>query len=365
MDLLAQVNYYTRIMEKMDYNSRPLPPFYGLLPADLIPYAILVVNFIIFQLLRSFMSKLFEYCLIEDTTKRESGNKSATAAILSKELGGKSRLLKLLIDELISTCELCADCAELNVVYEKHGSFMYGLSLFILTYFWLDTFGDAHTTPGYLFEEYFLDKGNNLLRKADTYVRFVGQSMAMPLAWKFASLYWSYKLLAEHREMLLPENCKTSLTTSTLNGFLIELICCLLCRLFELFGNKLLHNNTLGKRCINLACSFLCTALVVCALEVSGGYFNPVLASSLEYGCKGINFYQHVIVFWIGPLLGHVLARFTFRKLSEEEFRKEEIHQGSRKLQRSKSKSKLETGVGLQVKAPTRAGTRSSRKKRD
>lgn len=272
------------------------------LSAHIIPYAIILANCFIFKLLRSLGNRIFAYYLISN--KQDSFS--------------NVKLVKLFIDELISTCELCADCAELNVVYEKHGSLAYGVSLLILTCLWMDTFGDAHTTPGYLAEEYFLIKGSSLLRQADTYARFVGQSLAMPLAWRFASLYWRYHLIEEHRAMLITENCHSSLATSTLNGFLIELICCLICRLIELVGHKLLERQSFSQRAVSLFSSFMQSLLVVMALELSGGYFNPVLAASLEYGCKGIQFWQHALVFWFGPLIGHVSARGIFRRFVTE-----------------------------------------------
>lgn len=278
-----------------------------LVSPHLVPYVIILVNFIAFKLLRSFVNKIINYYVNEQ--------QDSTVADRTRASANKLMLLKLFIDELISTCELCADCAELNVVYEKHGSTAYGAILFLLTYLWVDAFGEAHTTPGYLAEDYFLVKGNQLLRTGEFYARFIGQSIAMPLAWRFASFYWKYQLLDEHKEMLVVENCKSSLSTSTINGFLIEFSCCLLCRLIELYGHELLERRKFSQRIISMTSSFICTVLVVLALELSGGYFNPVLASSLEYGCKGINFYQHAIVFWIGPLLGHIMARGLFKRI--------------------------------------------------
>lgn len=345
-----------------NFLNNPLSSLTGepLLSAHLIPYAIILVNCIIFKLLRSLANKLVAYYKSIQGLKQE-------------ESGSKINLIKLFIDELISTCELCADCAELNVVYEKHGSLAYGGSLLLLTCLWMNTFGEAHTTPGYLAEEYFLIGGNGLLKRADTYARFIGQSLAMPLAWRLASVYWRYHLMDEHREMLITENCRSSLSTSTLNGFAIELVCCLICRLIELLGNRLLERQAFGQRLISLSSSFVQSLLVVMALELSGGYFNPVLAASLEYGCKGITFYQHALVFWCGPLIGHVLARATFRRLLDGADQDHQANQsladqqrvGSLKRQRSQRKKKpTSTGpADLHRTQSTRSSTH--RKKMD
>lgn len=303
----------------MDAILSVLPPIRLLnvgsfMPPQSIPYLIILINVFIFRILRQLKSRLILYLFEQQqvTTRRQRIRiiSSHEEDHLLRE--GKLKFLNLLLNELISTCELCADCAELNVIYELHGSLAYGLVLFLLTLLWFQTFGSAHTTPGYLMEDLILIKGLAVFRSNDLYARFLGQSMAMPLAWKFASIYWKYQLLKEHVDMMQVDNCKTSLTTSTTNGFLIEFGCCLVCRLLELASEQLLERETSNnswRRLIHSMSSFVSTLLVVLSLELSGGYFNPVLASSLEYGCKGIEFYQHVAVFWLGPLLGHVLAR--------------------------------------------------------
>lgn len=266
---------------------------------NVVPYFILAINFVLFKLFRALSDALLGH---QDERQPQ-------------QEAGFSKPLRLLVGELISTCELCADCAELNVIYEKHGAFAYAAGLFLLSYLWVEAFGEAHTSPGYLAEELCLIRGKPILASAETYARFIGQSMALPLAWRFASLYWQYQLVGEHKQMLVVENCKSALSTSTVKGFLIEFTCCLLCRLIELLGHRMAEQNkgsSVSKRVVSLGVAFASTLLVMLALELSGGYFNPILAASLEYGCKGIHFYQHAIVFWIGPLLGHVFARSLY-----------------------------------------------------
>lgn len=282
----------------------------------IIPYAIVTLNFILFKLLRSLCYLILDYFLSNSQLVKnyQVGGSNDTTRI---ESSTKGKLIKLFIDELLSTCELCADCAELNVVYERHGSWAYGASLFLLSYLWIDSFGDAHTTPCYLFEDLMLVQGNRMLKQGDAYARFIGQSLAMPAAWRLASFYWKYQLLNEHQEYLMVDNCKSALTISTIEGFLIEFGCCLICRLIELLGHKLHENNWISQRLLSVSTSFSGTLLVVLAFELSGGYFNPILASSLEYGCKGIEFYQHAVVFWLGPLLGHLFARALYRRYGE------------------------------------------------
>lgn len=49
------------------------------------------------------------------------------------------------------------------------------------------------------------------------------------------------------------------------------------------------------------------------AFDYSGGYFNPVLATSLKYGCEGNTFAEHAIVYWIGACAGAVLSIYLYK----------------------------------------------------
>lgn len=304
----------------------------------LIPYIILLLNYLFFKLFRVASDRLIAN--LERITQADAGRQHRKATPGSEQISRwYVELVKLLTDELISTCELCADCAELNVVYELHGQLAYGLTLFVLTQLvWLSTFGRAHTTPGYLVEELCLIKGRQVWREAGTYARLLGQLLGLKLAWRFASVYWTYGLMQEHLSMLRVDECWSALNTSTSVGLLVELTCCMLCRLCELTCELMHERGQLSTRGANLANALASSILVVLALDISGGYFNPVLAASLEYGCLGIQNHQHAIVFWLGPLLGHLGARVVFKWLIDERPAREikESSQSRRKSSRTR-----------------------------
>lgn len=63
------------------------------------------------------------------------------------------------------------------------------------------------------------------------------------------------------------------------------------------------------------SCSFsasrstsLVFSFVFSAFNYSGGYFNPVLATALKWGCSGYTNIDHVIVYWIGACMGALLS---------------------------------------------------------
>jgi glycerol uptake facilitator-like aquaporin len=48
------------------------------------------------------------------------------------------------------------------------------------------------------------------------------------------------------------------------------------------------------------------------AFNYSGGYFNPVLATSLKFGCRGHTAIEHIAVYWIGASLGAVASIYVY-----------------------------------------------------
>lgn len=50
-------------------------------------------------------------------------------------------------------------------------------------------------------------------------------------------------------------------------------------------------------------------ALCILALDSSGGFFNPILASALTLNCTGNSLIEHIFVYWLASLTGGIIAR--------------------------------------------------------
>lgn len=123
---------------------------------------------------------------------------------------------------------------------------------------------------------------------------------------------------------------------SPLAGALIEGIATLLCRL----ASKTLSEK--NPKFTTVLDSFIGTSLVVAGKELkrligfrhrrvtwvmlilisvfyfeafnySGGYFNPVLSTSLKWGCAGNTDVEHIVVYWIGACGGALLSVPAFK----------------------------------------------------
>lgn len=49
------------------------------------------------------------------------------------------------------------------------------------------------------------------------------------------------------------------------------------------------------------------------AFNYSGGYFNPVLATALKWGCSGHTNIEHIIVYWMGACAGALASGPVFK----------------------------------------------------
>lgn len=47
---------------------------------------------------------------------------------------------------------------------------------------------------------------------------------------------------------------------------------------------------------------------IFAAFNYSGGYFNPVLATALKWGCSGYTNIDHILVYWVGACAGAILS---------------------------------------------------------
>ena len=68
------------------------------------------------------------------------------------------------------------------------------------------------------------------------------------------------------------------------------------------FDNPTLSNNDPMYSIIIIAT--IVTGTVHAVLRISGGFFNPMLATALFGGCLGHTVYEHLFIYWIGSTLG-------------------------------------------------------------
>ncbi|XP_026321300.1 aquaporin-11 isoform X2 [Hyposmocoma kahamanoa] len=214
----------------------------------------------------------------------------------------KESLARTLLEEAIAAAELCGCCFELIIVAENFGVGTYAIFLFALSIWWSMNWGDATACPYTHLEEVIEGKGD--VRKAllKTWAELTGGL----LIFKYVQMYWALEISDTHKDKAF-EDCRADLQVPVLYGAVIEGIATCLCRL----ASKALGD--LNPRFATAIDAFIGTSLVVAAFEYSGGYFNPVLATSLKAGCEGHTLLEHAVVYWIGACAGSALSVYAYK----------------------------------------------------
>ncbi|XP_051550712.1 aquaporin 12 [Myxocyprinus asiaticus] len=133
--------------------------------------------------------------------------------------------------------------------------------------------------------------------------QFLGAYLALVVAGK----YWEMELTDMHMiKNLMMAECSTSLRATVLQGAFAEAISAMTFYLVYL----ILMNRTQLLRIPILA--FLLTFFAYAGNNYTSGYVNPSLAFALTFTCPGHTFLEYAVVYWLGPLIGMILALFLY-----------------------------------------------------
>ncbi|EFX67799.1 aquaporin-11-like [Daphnia pulex] len=219
-------------------------------------------------------------------------------------------LSKLLCLEFIASAELCAVCFELIVVAEEYGIWMYALVLFLLTLWWAAHWGDASACP-YIHLEAYLDGSIHFSQAFLASLAEIAGGLAI---YKYVQYTWDLELSGHINRSVW--DCDADLHVPAFQGALIEGVATFLCRIVS----KLIAE--IEPRFGGVLDAFIGTSLVVAACDYSGGYFNPVLATSLKLNCRGNTVAEHFVVYWIGSIAGSVVSWRVYPFIKENLFPK-------------------------------------------
>ncbi|XP_050347597.1 aquaporin-11 isoform X3 [Nymphalis io] len=214
----------------------------------------------------------------------------------------KEPFVRLLLEEAIAAAELCGCCFELIIVADNFGVATYAIFLFALTIWWSLNWGDATACPYTHVEDVI--EGRCDVRKA--FLKTWAELGGGMLVFKYVQMYWALEITETHKNKAF-EDCTADLQVPVLYGAIVEGVATCLCRL----ASRSLSD--LNPRYSTAIDSFIGTSLVVAAFDYSGGYFNPVLATSLKAGCEGHTLMEHALVYWLGACAGSVLSVYLYK----------------------------------------------------
>ncbi|XP_047521566.1 aquaporin-11 isoform X1 [Pieris napi] len=247
----------------------------------------------------------------------------------------KDPFVRLLFEEAIAAAELCGCCFELIVVADNFGVATYAVYLFALTIWWSLNWGDATACPYTHIEDVIEGRGD--VRKA--ILKIWAELGGGMLVFKYVQMYWALEISDTHKDKAV-EDCSADLQVPVLFGALVEGIATCLCRLASralgdlnprfataidafigtslvvagsLYRNTILTYNYQDNPNADIYLSISCKVHLGRAFDYSGGYFNPVLATSLKAGCHGHSLSEFATVYWAGACAGSIVSVYLYK----------------------------------------------------
>ncbi|XP_006006366.1 aquaporin-11 [Latimeria chalumnae] len=210
--------------------------------------------------------------------------------------------------ELVSTFQLCACTQELRLLGED-GRLepKVGLTLtYVITVVHALTFDGAVCNPSGALEQLYRKHASC---KGVT-LKIVCHFLAAVGAKLYAVHTWSLGMSDLHlRHKLTGYACVSGIHTTLLKGATVELACA-----FTLQTTLIKLHNWETKYKVHLIAAVI-TFLVYAGGSLTGAVFNPALAYSLHFHCKGNTFLQYAFVYWVGPIVGLISSVILFDKI--------------------------------------------------
>lgn len=166
----------------------------------------------------------------------------------------------------------------------------------------------------------------------------------MLISFRYTNSIWAFHLTEEHQHFH-GSKCEAALQSTVVNAFFVELTITFISRIVALKTERMSNTNlviminSLTTVLLSLSGNFSFSSSFDCQITVqsrredqlillwviklicfsfynltaqdsSGGFFNPVLASALTLNCEGNDLFEHFIVYWVGSLIGGLMARY-------------------------------------------------------
>ncbi|CAG0923999.1 unnamed protein product [Notodromas monacha] len=188
-------------------------------------------------------------------------------------------------------------------VCDHFGVLYYGIGLFLAVLWWAMTWEEAKACPYFHFADMLTRKRGMF----DGLSRIAVETVAGLLVYPFVWTFWALGLSTEHRQKAFDLRCITDMQVSPMNAALVEGAGTMACVLFSLYINSKASWK------ISAPLDALVSSILVCfALNYTGGYYNPVLATSLKLGCDNDDYVDHLAVYWLASSLGCIFACLAF-----------------------------------------------------
>ncbi|XP_071958549.1 aquaporin-12-like [Antedon mediterranea] len=235
--------------------------------------------------------------------------------------------------EAISTFQLVVGFMEGDIILELLGPWGYAVFLFFLVISFILTF-DGAADPGNTFFNYLI--GN--IDGGTALCRVVFQVIGGQFAYPWVRALWRAEMSTPHANQVpfMDSICPSCLQVPLMYGAIAELLATFTYSFvlaLDVVGGKLERYVDAGTQVVIIMIGYTWTGMM----------FNPALAAALTFNCKDHPFYEHVAVYWLGPLAGVLIHSVLIKSAIEhghidDSFTiKKKLYEMSHKIVSSKS----------------------------
>jgi len=202
--------------------------------------------------------------------------------------------------------ELCVCGFELGVILDIYDIPLYSGFLWLVLVWQALSWGDASANP----YSHLLRWKAGLQTFSQTIIRICAGAGGALASLLVLAPVWMLELSHFHQgraESSATGHCGDDVKVSLTVGLIVELLGTLFC---FLSGSILSDVPKLREHplLVTLLDQAVGTALVIAAFDLTGGYFNPALATGIKLGCGQGGHLQHLAVYWVGPCIGALMA---------------------------------------------------------
>jgi len=238
--------------------------------------------------------------------------------LVNPKLRDDSLIKKILLDSILAL-ELCASSFEIGVIFQNYGMVAWTFCVFFSTFYQLSRWrGLAMPSTN----THLLDCVLGSKSLMEGLIRNVVLVLVGLLAHRYITTIWNLELSLFHKGRSLETSSGICVSpwegVPILHSFASEFIgTCFLGIVIQLIlENPTLANND-PKYSIVIISSIV-TVAVHAALRISGGLFNPVLATALFGGCLGHTKMEHFFIYWVGSTLGALFGMYFYPSLKKK-----------------------------------------------
>jgi len=221
--------------------------------------------------------------------------------IQAQLLFAHNRYRQSLTLEFIATFELLATAFELGIVLATHGFVAYGALLILLLNYWMLVWPPSMTSPHPHIAD-LLFNGHGRRGYVDKILAQIAASAVVYLF--YVKPFWAMGLRAEHLRKVANPECSSLLNVPLVEGMLVEAGA----TFGFMMASKLLGQQKIGRQAV---VPVIFVTIKWLGLRLTGSFMNPILATTIQFACKGVEVKEHLWVYWMGPLVGLLSFKFV------------------------------------------------------